>query len=140
MVHDDQGLRLAVEHAQQPPDLLRADHLGGDQEIAHAGGGHHLGLADLGHADADGAGRHLAQRDLRALVRLGVGAELLAGGLHVGGHLPDIALEAIEVEQQRGGRQLGARHGSVRIPLGLGTGSSCEAEQIGRGRRASGTP
>ena len=98
------------------------------------------GLSDLGHADADGARRHLAQRDLGALVRLGVGAELLAGGLHVGGHLPDIALEAIEVEQQRGGRQLGARHGSVRIPLGLGTGSSCEAEQIGRGRRASGTP
>jgi hypothetical protein len=97
VIHHRQGLGLAPEHAQEPADLLGPDHLGGDEEIAHAGGGHHLGLAHLCHADTDRAGRDLAARDLRALVGLRMRAELLAGGLHVGRHLLDIALEAVEV-------------------------------------------
>jgi len=31
MVHHHERLGLAAQHAQQPPDLLRADHLGRDQ-------------------------------------------------------------------------------------------------------------
>ena len=112
MVDDHHGLGLALEHAQEPADLLRPDHLRRDEDIAHAGRRHHVGLADLGHADAHGAGGDLAPRDLRALVGLGVRAQLLAGGLDIGGHLLDIALEAVEVEEEGGRGELVSRHGS----------------------------
>jgi len=118
VVHDHERLRLTPEHPEQAADLLGADHLGGDQEVPHPRRGHHLRLADLGHAHADRPGRDLTAGNLRALVGLGVGTELLASGRDVGRHLLDVALEAIEVEQQRGGRNLGAFHGGGSIPRG----------------------
>ncbi len=116
VVHHHQGLRLAAQDADQTADLLGPHDLGGDQEVPDPGGGHHLRLAHLGHAHADRAGRDLPAGDLGALVGLGVGAKLLAGGRDVGRHLLDVALEAIEVEQKRRGRDLGAFHGGASIP------------------------
>ena len=63
--------RLARELGQAR-ELGRADHLVGDQHVAHAAAHHRLGLADLLAAHADRAARDLRQRDLRALVGLGV--------------------------------------------------------------------
>ena len=99
IVHHYHRLGRAIEHAHEPADLLGPDHLGGDEDVADARGGHHLRLAHLGAADADGARGDLAPRDLLALVRLRVRAELLAHGLHVGGHLGDVPLEAVQVQQ-----------------------------------------
>jgi hypothetical protein len=111
IVHHRQRLGVLVEHFQESSDLLRPHHLGGDEEIPDARGGHHLRLAHLGHADADRARRDLPARDLRALVGLGVRADLLAHRLHMGGHLLEIALETIEIEEQRGSGKLGLGHG-----------------------------
>src|SRR5213594_4204684 len=73
--------------------------------------GHHLGLAQLGAGDTQRAGLDLALRDLRALVGLGVRADRFAGAAHVRRHPLEVALEAIEIEQQRGGWNLVSGHG-----------------------------
>src|SRR5438094_101516 len=67
-------------------------------------------LAELRARDADRAGGDLLVRDLGAAMGLGVRPELLAGRAHVLGHALEIALEAIHVEQERGRRNLVARH------------------------------
>jgi hypothetical protein len=43
-------------------------------------------------------------------------SELLAHRLDVRRHLGDVALEAVEVEQEGRGRDLGSRHGVASIP------------------------
>ena len=111
IVHHRQGLGIPVEHLEEAADLLRPHHLGGDEQIADARRRHHLGLAHLGHAHSHRARGDLPARDLRTLVGLGVRADLLAHRRHVGGHLLQIALEAIEIEEQRGRGKLGLCHG-----------------------------
>src|SRR5205807_6571434 len=54
----------------------------------------------------------LAPRDLRALVGLGVRAELLARGRHVRGRGTDVPVEAVEVEEKGGGGDFVAGHGA----------------------------
>src|SRR5258706_13666120 len=55
-------------------ELVRADHLVGDEHIGDAALHHRLGLRNLLAAHADRAGGDLALRDLGSLVRLGVRA------------------------------------------------------------------
>src|SRR5262249_23026002 len=56
------------------------------------------------------AGSDLPVTDLGAAMRFGVRPQLLAGGAHVLGHALEVALEAVHVEEQRGRRNLVARH------------------------------
>src|SRR3989454_12480894 len=64
-----------------------------------------------GAGDTQRAGLDLALRDLRALVGLGVRADRFAGAAYVPRHPLEVALEAIEIEQQRGGWNLVSGHG-----------------------------
>ncbi len=54
----------------QAAHLGRPDDLVGDQDVGKAGGGHGLGLAELGAGDAGGAGGELLGDDLGSLVAL----------------------------------------------------------------------
>lgn len=65
------------------------------------GRGHKFSFGHGGDADADGSRGDLALGDLRALVRLRVGTEMLAGGLHFFGHAREVGIERVEVEEQR---------------------------------------
>src|SRR5439155_6599333 len=94
-------------------DGPRRHDLGRDEQAADAGGGHHLGLAELRTGDAERPRRDLAPRDLRTLVGLRVRANRLADPADVSGHALEIALEAIEVEEQRGSRDLVPGHGRI---------------------------
>ena len=67
--------------------------------------GEGFGFADLGAADADRAGLDLALGDIRALVRLGVRAQLQASGPREIGHARDVAGEGVEIDHQRRGVQ-----------------------------------
>jgi hypothetical protein len=109
--HDHRVGRLAGQ-AREPADGARRHDLGGDEQSAHAGARHHLGLAQLGARHAERAGRHLAFRDLRTAVGLGVRAQVLPGRAHVRRHACEVALEAVQVEEQRGGRDLVTVHGT----------------------------
>src|SRR4029077_19413076 len=75
---------------------------GGDQEAAHPGPGHHLGLAELGARHAERSRRDLSFRDLGTAMRLGVRPQALAGAARVLGHAREVLLEAVEVEQEGG--------------------------------------
>ncbi len=92
-------------------DLLRRDHLVGDQHVADAGAHQRLGLADLLAADAAGAAPlDLQDRDVGRLVGLGVRPVAQAVRLHEAAELVDVALEGVEVDQQAGGVHLLDRH------------------------------
>ena len=89
--------------AREPRELRGADDLVGDEHVAHAGGDERLRLADLLAADADGAALELRERDLRALVRLRVRAQRDAGAAHRVRHQVEVALERVEVDDERRG-------------------------------------
>ena len=80
-----------------------------DEDAGHAASGEHLGLADLRATDADRPRRHLAPGDVDALVRLGVRAKRDAALGHERGHAPDVTVERIDIEDESGGIQIGAR-------------------------------
>ena len=82
-------------------ELLLADDLVGDEHVANAGGDERLGLADLLAADADRAALDLRVRDVRALVRLRVRAQRDAAAAHGVGHQVEVALERVEVDDER---------------------------------------
>ena len=79
------------------------------EALRHAVVRQHLGLADLGAADADRAGGELPPGDLGGLVRLGVRAQLqrMPGGKF--SHGRDVAIERAGVDQQRRRVQAAAR-------------------------------
>src|SRR5207302_3273643 len=112
VVDHDEHTRVVVEEAYQPADLLVAHDLGGDQEAGDPRGRHHLRLRELGADDARRTRGDLAPRDLRALVGLGVRAELLARGRHVRGRGTEVPVEAVEVEEKGGGGDFVAGHGA----------------------------
>ena len=109
VIGDDRDARLGAG-LHQAADLAFADHRRGDQDVVDSGGGHDLGLAQLGAADADGAGGDLAARDLRRFMGLGVGpvghARFPGHVLHAG----DIAGKRVLVDHQDGGVELGDLH------------------------------
>ena len=102
MVAGDNRVGRAAErdHAFELP---RADDHVGDEQIANAGPGHHLGFGDFRARHADGAGRDLRQRDRRRLVALHVGPPLLAPRRDEVGHLAKVRLHhlAIDAEDRR---------------------------------------
>jgi hypothetical protein len=110
MIHDDHRVGRLAHEAHETPDRAGRHDLGGDQQPADARARHHLGLAELRAGDAERAGGDLTARDLGTLVGLGVGADRLAGAPRVPGHRGEVLLEAVEVEEQRGRRDLVAGH------------------------------
>src|SRR5262249_4949303 len=76
-VDRDDRFGQRARELDQPRELRRADELVRDQHArAHAAGGERLGLAELRAGDADRAGGELQLRDLYALRRLPVRAQL----------------------------------------------------------------
>ena len=76
--------RSARSH--EPPQLPLADDRVADEDVVDPAVGHHLGLAELRHLNADGAGLDLQPGDLGQLVRLRVRTHRDAG---LGGHRGD---------------------------------------------------
>src|SRR4029453_12294122 len=60
---------------------------------------------------AQRAGGDLPLGDLRTAMGLGVRAEVFPRLVHVSGHARQIAFEAVDIEQERGGGDLVAVHG-----------------------------
>src|SRR5690606_1755696 len=86
----------------EPRDLRRADHLVADQHVADPALDERLGLGHLLAAHAHGAGSELPPRDLGALVGLGMGPDPDVAALERCLQGFDIALEGVELEDQRG--------------------------------------
>ena len=91
--------------SDQPADLDRSHDLVGDQDVANARGGHHLGLAQLRARDADRAGGDLHPRNLRRLVRLRMRPPRDAMRAAGGDDPRDVGLHDVEIDQQRRGVQ-----------------------------------
>ena len=103
--HDSEvGHVLTCRH--QPPDHRRRHDGRGDEDAVEPRSGHDLGLAHGRAAQADGAGCELTAGDLRRLVRLDVRPQLAARVGHGVRHRLEVRLERVQVEEQRGGRQL----------------------------------
>jgi hypothetical protein len=92
-------MSLSGSAASRP--ALWPDYLITHQHIGDAAVDHGLGLRHLLAADSHRPCSHLARRDHGALVRLGVRAQSDACTTQTVGHLRHIALERIEVYQQR---------------------------------------
>ncbi len=88
-------------------ELRRSDHFVADQDVADAAIDHDLGLGYLLTANADGAGGDLHIGDRGALVGLGVRPQPKPGSRDALLHAADVALERIELDQQRGRIDLG---------------------------------
>ena len=100
----------------QAPQLGAADDLGGDEDVGDAGGGHDLGLAELGATNSTRAGveLHLGQR--RRLVRLGVRPIGDAGLGRKIPHARDVALQRVGVDHQHRRIEVLDRHGHGASP------------------------
>ena len=75
----------------------------GHEEVVEAGVREDLGLRRLGHGQPGGAGRELQARDLDDLVGLGVRPQAHPGGARPLRHGGDVALDAVEVDEDGGG-------------------------------------
>ena len=95
-----------LQQVAEPAELGLPHQRIGDQQVVEAGVGHHLGLAQLGAGDPGGTGLDLHPGDLGRLVGLGVGAEPDPGPAGDGGHLGQVRLQRVQVDQQRRGVQL----------------------------------
>ena len=91
----------AIGQIDQPADLDRPHDLVGDQDIADARGGHHLGFAQLRASDAGRAGSDLHVCDLRRLVRLGMRPPRDAVRAARGDDACDVRFHDVEIDQQR---------------------------------------
>ncbi len=147
VVDADQHPRPRGER-RQAIDLLRRDHLVGDQHVADAGTHQRLGLADLLAADAAGAAPlDLHHRDVGRLVGLGVRPVAQAVRLHEAAELLDVALERVEIDHQAGGVDLLDRHadagGNVVAHGCVSSGLGQRVRVTGRGpevRRCAASP
>ena len=77
-----------------------------EQDAGNPVFGHQFGLGDGRDGDSARAMSNLTPRNLDALMRLGVWSELLAGFLHALRHACQVQFEKIEIEEQRGRRDL----------------------------------
>ncbi len=110
--HGHQVARLAIQH-DQPGDGRRRDHRRGDQQAGrHPALGQGLGFADLGAAQAHGAGGDLQLGDVDALVGLGVRPQLDALARREVRHARDVALQGRLVDHQHRGVEFAARAGA----------------------------
>ena len=103
----------------QPAQFLPADDLVGDEHVPDAALDHRLGLADLLNAHADRAERDLLQGDDRAFVGLGVRPHPDTAAGDPLRQAAQIALEGVEIDDQRRGVDLVEGHAD----LGRGAGS-----------------
>ena len=118
------GRRPARRAATSRPIIVGATTGVVTQDAVEPRRGHDLGLAHGGAAQADGARLDLTAGDLRRLVRLDVRPQLAAGVGNGVRHRPQVRLERVQVEEQRGGRQLLRRSRRLRSGLRSGLGSS----------------
>ena len=98
--HHGEIVRRRVQR-HEPPDLVLAEHGRGQQEAVQPARRHRLGLAQLGAAQADRAGLHLAPADRDRLVRLSVRPQPDAALPRQRRHGRDVVVEGVEVEDQR---------------------------------------
>jgi len=91
----------ALRERREAPEFRRADHLVGDQHVGNAAINHRLGLAGLLAAHAHRAARNLPLCDIRALVALRVRPQPDSFARERRVHAVEVALERIEVEDQR---------------------------------------
>ena len=113
VVRADADLGLAGQR-RQPLELGGAGDLVGDEHVANAAGDHHLGLRHLLAAHPDGAERHLPRGNVGRLVRLGMRPQANAGTLGEVRHALEIALERVEIDQQRRRVDRGQRRADLR--------------------------
>ncbi len=99
MIDAEPDTGLARE-LRQPVELGGARDLVADEHVGDAALDQDFGLGDLLDALADRAMGDLAQRDLRALVGLGVGPQPDAMSLRIGRHGDEVALEGVEIEDE----------------------------------------
>ena len=78
----------------------RTDDLIGDEDVADAGSGEDLRLAELGAGDADGARRKLLADDLDGLLPFDMWTPVDAMGAAKRGDPPDIPFHDIEVDEE----------------------------------------
>jgi hypothetical protein len=113
------GHRGAGGKCCQTAHLGLAHDLVGDQHVRDTAIDQHFGLRHLLAALAHGTARGLRKGHVRALVGLGMGAQAHAGGLRIRRHGIEIALEGIQVDDQR--RRVDSRH-RIAGPGGHGAG------------------
>jgi hypothetical protein len=103
------GARQESEHAWGVDGMNRV----GKSDVSEAGGGKHLGFAQLGAANADGAAIDLPARHFGALVSLGVRPNSNAAA--IGGILQtvDVSQCPLAVDEHRGRRQIAEGHGGI---------------------------
>ena len=92
---------------RQHAGLGRAGEFVTDMDVGNAGAHEGQGFAGLLAADAYGAPRHLGQRNVGTLVGLGMRPKADAGAVRQRLHAVDVALEDIEVKNQRRGIDIG---------------------------------
>ena len=86
--------------ACQPGDLGRRGQLVGDEDIVDPVVDHDHGFAHFGTGDADSSGGSQEVGDGRGLVGLAVGPPSRSMSLAIGGDLPDIGFEPIQIDQE----------------------------------------
>ncbi len=104
VVHHEGQVGMARQD-RRDADLVRADHLVGDQDARHTGGRHRRGLPDRGDGYANRAGTDLQQRDVGALLHLGVRPQLRDLAVKRGHHRRDVAVHQVHVDDQGRGLQ-----------------------------------
>ena len=104
------AIRTSPASAAKRAALAGAEDRIADEDVADAGRGHHLGLAELLAGDADRAAGELLVRERGELVRLDVRPERDAERVAVGLHAVDVALDRVEVDDQRGRVDVGEPH------------------------------
>ena len=108
MVDDEREVR-AIEKGEDPIAVGRIQRIG-NADVGDAMVGEDFRLAELGAAHADRAARDLGQRQVRALVRLRVRPEPLAGRHRDILHPLDVALDARLIHQYARRAQRGEGH------------------------------
>ena len=107
---------------------VRSNGLVGQQYVRRAATGRHLGLRDGGALEPGDATRQLQADQFRHLMRFHVGTQPLdASGQ--GDHAPEVFLDAIGINQQRGGRNLGGVADGEPDRGIRGHGSGCGVER-----------
>ncbi len=98
---------------EQPPDFGRTDDLGRDQDVRNAAVREHFRFGELRAAHADRAALELHVRDAGGLVRLGMRPKFDRGRRDERRHAIEVALDPVEVEQQR--RRVDVRHAQSHV-------------------------
>jgi hypothetical protein len=105
-VDSDREAPQALRQRQEACRLVGPHHRVGDEEVLEAGGREHLGLRGLRHRQPGGAARDLQPADVDHLVGLGMRTQAHAVGAGPLRHARDVALQNVEVDENRRRREL----------------------------------